>query len=168
MIFGFTARMSSTSMPNFWRCPGRKLVRKTSARLASSSSTSLPSGTDMSRPRLRLPQPALRITGHRVLDLDDFGAPFAQHGTRRRHEPVHRDLEDANAVKGPAHEPGSETTTAIVFDSRNSSSPAVPISRPIPDCLYPPNGLSGLKYMPPLMENVPVLMRRATASARSS
>ena len=30
---------------------------------------------------------------------------------------------------------GSETTTANVFDSRNSSRPAVPISRPMPDCL---------------------------------
>src|SRR5262245_53070258 len=63
MMFGLTARMSSTSMPNFCRCPGRKLVRNTSARRASSSSTSLPSGTDMSRPMLRLPRLACSMFG---------------------------------------------------------------------------------------------------------
>lgn len=35
------------------------------------------------------------------------------------------------------------TGTAMVFVSRNSASPATPISLPIPDCLYPPNGASG-------------------------
>jgi hypothetical protein len=36
MIDGFTARMSSTSMPNFCRAPGRKLVKNTSERRANS------------------------------------------------------------------------------------------------------------------------------------
>src|ERR1700757_47838 len=63
MIFGLTALMSSMSMPNFLRCPGRKLVRKTSARRANSRSTSLPSGTDMSSPMLRLPRLACSMFG---------------------------------------------------------------------------------------------------------
>src|SRR6476620_8767677 len=63
MTFGFTARMSSTSMPNFSRCPGRKLVRNTSAFFASTSSISRPSGTDMSSPMLRLPRLACSIFG---------------------------------------------------------------------------------------------------------
>src|ERR1700761_326607 len=60
---GLTARMSSTSMPNFLRCPGRKLVRKTSERRANSYSTSLPSGTDISRPTLRLRRLACSMFG---------------------------------------------------------------------------------------------------------
>src|SRR6202035_4537654 len=63
MIVGLTALMSSTSMPNFCRCPGRKLVRNTSARRASSSSTCLPSGTDMSSPMLRLRRLACSMFG---------------------------------------------------------------------------------------------------------
>ena len=55
----------------------------------------------------------------------------------------------------------------MVFVSRNSASPAAPISLPIPDCLYPPNGASGANHDPPLTPTVPVRIRRATAIARS-
>lgn len=37
----------------------------------------------------------------------------------------------------------------IAFVSRNSSSPARPSSRPLPEVLYPPNGANGLN-LPPL------------------
>ena len=36
-----------------------------------------------------------------VLDLDDVGAPLAEHRARRRDEAVHRDLEDADTFQGP-------------------------------------------------------------------
>ena len=66
-----------------------------------------------------------------AFDLDHVRAPRREHRAGRWHEPVHRDLEDADPFEWPAH----DTTVAHVFDSRNSSSPAAPISRPIPDCL---------------------------------
>src|SRR6185312_14383644 len=69
--------------------------------------------------RAGLPQTALRVTGH---------------GARRGNESVHRDLEDADALEG-SHWDAPETTSAKVFDSRNSSNPALPISLPMPDCL---------------------------------
>ena len=81
-----------------------------------------------------LTQPTLRVPGDGVLDLDDVGAPFAEHRARRRDESVHRDFEDADALERP-HESAPETTSAKVLDSRNSSSPALPISLPMPDCL---------------------------------
>ncbi len=88
-----------------------------------------------------LPQAALRVAGDGVLDLDDVGTPFAEYRTGRRNEAVHGDFEDADPSERPAH----RDHLANVLDSRNSSSPAVPISLPMPDCLKPPNGLSGLK-----------------------
>ena len=48
-----------------------------------------------------LPESALRVTGHRVLDLDHVGAPFGQHRTRRRDEPVHGDFQNADAFQRP-------------------------------------------------------------------
>src|ERR1700730_15153890 len=48
----------------------------------------------------------------------------------------------------------------------NSSRPYRPSSRPVPDCLYPPNGAMRLKAAP-LMSTCPVRRRRATAIAWS-
>lgn len=94
-----------------------------------------------------LAEPTLRVTGHRVLDLDHLGAPLGQHGARRRDEPVHGDFQDADAFQRPhASAPSAgPATTAKVLRSKNSSNPATPISRPTPDCLKPPNGLSAPK-----------------------
>src|SRR5437763_16970608 len=41
-------------------------------------------------------QPTLRITGYRVLDLDDIGAPVRQHRARRRHERPRGGLDDGD------------------------------------------------------------------------
>lgn len=78
-----------------------------------------------------LPQTALRIARDGVLDLDDVRAPVGEHGSRRGHEPVHGDFEDADAFERAHY----GTTTANDLVSRNSSSPATPLSRPTPDCL---------------------------------
>ncbi len=56
----------------------------------------------------------------------------------------------------------------IALSSRYSSKPSLPFSRPMPLCLYPPNGTSGWNHEPPFTQSVPVRMRRATAIARSS
>ncbi len=79
----------------------------------------------------RLPQTPLRVARHRVLDLDDVGAPLREHRTRRGNETVHRDLDDADAVEW-LHD---VTTFENALSCWNSSSPALPISRPMPDCL---------------------------------
>jgi hypothetical protein len=50
-----------------------------------------------------LPQPALRIAGDGVFDLDDVGAPLREHRARGRDEAVHRDLEDPDAVQWAGH-----------------------------------------------------------------
>src|SRR6516162_1335725 len=63
MIFGLTALMSSTSILKRFLVPGRKLVRNTSDRRASSYSTSTPSGVLTSRPMLRLPRLACSKLG---------------------------------------------------------------------------------------------------------
>lgn len=44
--------------------------------------------------------------------------------------------------------------------SRYSSNPAMPISRPLPDCLYPPNGISAEYQTPPLTLTVPASQPR--------
>ncbi|GFG94451.1 hypothetical protein MTIM_03300 [Mycobacterium timonense] len=50
-----------------------------------------------------------------MLDLDYVGAPFGEHGTRRRNEPVHGDFKDADAFERPhAPVPVAETTNAMV------------------------------------------------------
>ena len=93
-----------------------------------------------------LHEAALRIAGDGVLDLDHVGAPVGQHGARRGDEAVHGDLEDADArQRGRPFNLAHAITVAKVLRSMNSSSPATPISRPMPDCLYPPNGASGPK-----------------------
>ena len=43
---------------------------------------------------------AVRVAGHRVLDLDDLGAPLGQHRARDGHEHVGGDLEDADPANG--------------------------------------------------------------------
>lgn len=102
-------------------------------------------------------------------------APGPQRRARQRCRPTHR----TGSQPGPtARRPGSQHEPAAggaqpagranVLISRYSSSPATPISRPMPDCLYPPNGASAPYHMPPLMLTVPVRRRRATAVARSS
>ena len=60
-----------------------------------------------------LAQSALRIAGDGVFDLDDVGAPLAEHRARRRHESVHRDLENPDSFERAAHDaaPGSPGTT---------------------------------------------------------
>src|SRR5579863_8180610 len=55
----------------------------------------------------------------------------------------------------------------IAFTSRNSASPYLPCSRPLPDCLKPPNGAAGL-YAAPLISTCPVRMRLATRTACST
>ena len=50
-----------------------------------------------------LPQTALRVAGHRVLDLDHVGTPFGEHRARGRDEAVHRNLENADAFQRPGH-----------------------------------------------------------------
>ena len=53
--------------------------------------------------------------------------------------------------------------------SRYWSNPAMPFCRPMPLCLYPPKGMSACPIgMPPLTAKVPVRIRSATPSARSS
>src|SRR5579875_3241408 len=92
-------------------------------------------GVALNPQHARLAQPTLGIPGYRVLDLDHIGAPFGQHRTRGRDEPVHGDFENANAVKWRGHPTTPLAGIASVLRSRNSSSPATPISRPTPDCL---------------------------------
>src|SRR5699024_10605492 len=60
------------------------------------------------------------------------------------------------------------TASARTFVSRYSSKPATPISRPIPDCLYPPKGTSPPYQTPLLTARVPVRIRSATLLARSA
>src|SRR5699024_5879266 len=69
------------------------------------------------------------------------------------------------AMGKPDH---GHTASARTFVSRYSSKPASPISRPIPDCLYPPNGTSPPYQTPPLTARVPVRIRAATPLARSA
>ena len=51
----------------------------------------------------RRDEPALGIAGHRVLDLDDVGAPVDQDGARRGHEHPAGQLDDLDAVEGSRH-----------------------------------------------------------------
>ena len=131
------------------------------------------SGSAISRPMLRLPrlacsmiglgspstrsspaaQAALRVTGHRVLDLDHVGAPVGQHRARRRDEPVHRDLENADPVQRPHRGRYRARARRRSCASRDSSSPACPSRRATPDCLSLPNGdnfilIPGQSYIP--------------------
>jgi hypothetical protein len=48
-------------------------------------------------------EPALRVAGHRMLDLDDVRAPVGEHGTAGRHEPPLGDLDHANAFEHAGH-----------------------------------------------------------------
>ncbi len=48
-------------------------------------------------------KPALRVTGLRVLDLDDVGAPVRQHRTGRRHERPRGEFDDADSGEDVAH-----------------------------------------------------------------
>src|SRR5262249_34700891 len=48
-----------------------------------------------------------------------------------------------------------------------SSSPSRPITRPVPDCFVPPNGVSGRMSRCLFTQTVPALIRVATANARS-
>src|SRR6516162_7980873 len=89
MMSGLTLRMSSTLMRSLARASGRKLVRKTSLRLISSSSTSLAPGTSRERPTLRLPRLG-------VFDLDHLGSPVRQDRARRGHERELGYFEDAH------------------------------------------------------------------------
>ncbi len=50
--------------------------------------------------------------------------------------------------------------------SRKSSSPQTPPSRPLPDCLYPPNGEPAPKLVP-FICTIPARKRRATRAAFS-
>ena len=54
----------------------------------------------------------------------------------------------------------------MCFTSRYSSYPISPCSRPIPDCLYPPNGYLGLIMCQSLIQTVPVRRPSATFTAR--
>lgn len=49
-----------------------------------------------SGPSLNADQSALRISGHRVLDLDDVGTPVSEHRTCGGHESELGDFEDAH------------------------------------------------------------------------
>src|SRR5579875_1598443 len=69
MMSGLTLRMSSTLMRSLARASGRKLVRKTSLRLISSSSISLAAGTSKARPTLRLPRLGPSKIGEKLLPL---------------------------------------------------------------------------------------------------
>src|ERR1700689_3440652 len=55
----------------------------------------------------------------------------------------------------------------MVLISRYSSKPARPISRPLPDCLYPPKGASAEYQTPPLTLTVPTRIPAANLAARS-
>src|SRR5207302_7281559 len=48
-------------------------------------------------------QPPLRVTGHRVLDLDHFSAPFGEHRPAGGHEGPHRDLQHPYPVQHLRH-----------------------------------------------------------------
>src|SRR5580692_8445905 len=56
MMLGLAARMSSTSMPSFWRTGARLLVMKTSAAATTRASTRRPSSEVRSAVKLRLPR----------------------------------------------------------------------------------------------------------------
>ena len=78
-----------------------------------------------------LPKSALRVAGHRVLDLDHIGAPFDQHRACRWDEPVHGDFQNADALQWPhAGAPRPHGRDSKALRSKDSSSPATPISRP--------------------------------------
>src|SRR5664280_2183725 len=93
--------------------------------------------------------------------------------------PLARDDAAAGALSGPlfadpavpgslmAGHPFAHAGSAIDLVSRYSSKPATPDSRPTPDCLYPPKGMSGLNHSPPLIPTVPVRIRSVTRMARS-
>src|ERR1700722_7398424 len=125
MIAGLTFLMSSTSRLNRCRASGRKLVRNTSDRPASSYAICWPSGLETSRPIERLPRLACSKLGlgspvtlyAPTWRRPRWGSPVTacstlitsspqagKDGARRRHEAVHRDLEDADAVQWAGHQ----------------------------------------------------------------
>src|ERR1700722_7787316 len=57
-------------------------------------------------------------------------------------------------------------STAMYLVSVNSSKPSWPPSRPIPDCLTPPNGAAGSETTPRLMPIIPASRASATRSER--
>ena len=64
------------------------------------------------------------------------------------------------------HQPAGHQSTAMYLVSVNSSSPSWPPSRPIPDCLTPPNGAAGSETTPRLMPIIPASRASATRRER--
>ena len=147
--------------------PGRAVARMPSAPDSTSRTWSSSRTITLMTPAARPPRPA---------------SLQRRHQRRRTVRPPPHDVVHDEAV-GPRQQPpghGSadvaqadepdrgHRATATALVSRYSSKPATPISRPIPDCLTPPKGTSGAYQTPPLIPRVPVRIRAATASARSS
>ena len=79
-------------------------------------------------------QAAHRVAAHRVLDLDDVGAPVAEHGAGRRHEAPVGDLdqsdtvEDLHALLTPARPTGA--ISRGLRDDARVRIQSLPIDRP--------------------------------------
>jgi len=113
-------------------------------------------GVALDTERAGLAQPALRVTGECVLDLDDVGAPNSP------------STAPADGTKPYMATRGRESLPAASQTTRRDR---LGLEELLQACGCPSrvrcliacsrrNGLSGLKYMPPFIENVPVRMRR--------